>query len=436
MRAYIGLAVCMIVLSLSGKAQNYAIYNSYYLNPYLYNPAEASSDFTRVQLNHRLQWHGFEGAPKTITGTFTTQLNDSRAGIGAKFSSYSRGILETKDITLTYVYGIPVGPKKTFYFGLSAGAISNNINLTEAGANDPALLTYGADNIQPAGSFGMLLRTSSGLNLGVSLPQLVTPRYNASSHFENPTVAPSDNIIISTYYKRKVEGKIVNKKKRGMRTKVKTKESIAPLELYALYRYSSIGTSQAEGTVKLNLSESVWLAAHYRQFFGFGASVGFAFNNIMLNYSYEPGNDQQTRFSAGSHEINLGLRFGELKKFKRTPPTLRSTMRSNTSQQHIARFQQSTEDPDHSTAEKEEKKKYYVVIKSFADFTSADAFKLKLTNDKYNANIYYYEKDKKYHVYVFESGKAGDAHDEARNLKLYTKLKDARVLIVNIPKNE
>jgi cell division septation protein DedD len=123
-----------------------------------------------------------------------------------------------------------------------------------------------------------------------------------------------------------------------------------------------------------------------------------------------------------------------LRKFKRAAPALRSTLKANTGTQHIARFEQSTEDPDHTTAETNEKKHYYVVIKSFPDFNAADAFKQKLIGDKYNANVFYYDKDKKYHVYVFQSGKPAEAHDEARNLKLYTRLKDARVLTIIVPK--
>jgi type IX secretion system PorP/SprF family membrane protein len=428
------LAFVILLLPFAGKTQNYSVYNSYFLNPYLYNPAEASTDFSCIQVNHRQQWYGFEGAPKTLTATFTTQLNESRVGLGAKASSYSRGILQTNDMMLTYVYGMPSGPKNTFYFALSGGAISNNIDIAQADYSDPALLTYSADNIQPIANFGMLYRSANGLNFGISLPQLIGPKYNSSKNFENPTIVPADNIIVSAYYKRKVDGKIVSKKKRGIRTKVKTKESIAPLEFYTLYKYSKIGVSQAEATLKVNFTQRLWLAGLYRLNYGFGASVGFSFSNITVNYAYEPGSAPQPQFSTGSHEINLAISFGKQKKLKRAAPTLRSTLKTDPNIHH-ARFEQSLEDPDHEPGENLEKKHYYVVVKSFADFTSADKFKQKLTGEKFNANIFYYEKDKKYYVHVFDTPKQADAHSEAHNLKLYTKLKDARVLIVTVPKN-
>jgi hypothetical protein len=71
-----------------------------------------------------------------------------------------------------------------------------------------------------------------------------------------------------------------------------------------------------------------------------------------------------------------------------------------------------------------------VVLKGFADFNTADTYKKKILEQKYNADIFYYEKEKKFYVYVFQTTKASEATEEARNLKNYTKLKEARVLTV------
>src|SRR5688500_13517811 len=109
-------------------AQNYAVYNSYYINPYLYNPAEAATEYTYVFINHRQQWMNVEGAPVLTTINFNTMLNESRAGIGAKASSFKRGLLNTTDVALTYAYSIPLNQKSNIFFGLSGGIISNSID--------------------------------------------------------------------------------------------------------------------------------------------------------------------------------------------------------------------------------------------------------------------------------------------------------------------
>jgi hypothetical protein len=74
------------------------------------------------------------------------------------------------------------------------------------------------------------------------------------------------------------------------------------------------------------------------------------------------------------------------------------------------------------------------VIKVFNDFTAADVYKKKLIAEKFNAEIFYNPQDKKYYVHVLETVKAAEAHEEVKNLKLYTKLKEARVLIVTTGK--
>ena len=320
------------------------------------------------------------------------------------------------------------------FFGLSGGAISNTIDVTEIEPSDPAISNYLANNLQPAASFGVVVKSATGLNFGVALPQLFPSKFNSTASFENTSVSPLDQVIVSTYFRRKIEGKIVSRTKKGVRQKVKTNDSNAPLEFYALYKYSKFGTSQFEVMGKLNLGQYMWLGAGYRQSYGLTGAVGFSFNKFLLSYSYEPGGQPEPAFSQGTHEIQLGLRLGEAKKFKRETPMLRSTLRAAANDQHSARFQHHEEDPDEIRQQGAVTKKYYVVIRSFGDFTAADAYKKKLIEQKYNANVFYNEADKKFHVHVFDTVKASEAHEEARNLKNYSKLREAHVLTVTIKK--
>src|SRR5687767_5187146 len=84
----------------TSHAQNFPVYNSFYVNPFLYNPAEALTEYTQVFALHRQQWLNIEGAPTVSALTFNTLMNESRAGVGGKFSSYKRGLLNTTDVTL------------------------------------------------------------------------------------------------------------------------------------------------------------------------------------------------------------------------------------------------------------------------------------------------------------------------------------------------
>jgi hypothetical protein len=240
-----------------------------------------------------------------------------------------------------------------------------------------------------------------------------------------------DNMILSAYYRKKLSGKMVNKRRKGVNRKVKTDESYAPLEFYVLYKYAKAGNSQAEAMVKLNLSQNFWLGAGYRQSYGMSGAVGLAFSKFLLSYSYEPGNQPEPAFSQGTHEIQLGLKLGSLKSFRKKSPVLLSRLRQQTIQ-HSSRFKQEVP-PINSSIQLTtvSQTKYYVVIKVFPDFTAADKYKQELRDDKFNANVFYYEKDRKYYVHILETTKSAEAHQEVRNLKTYTKLKTAKVLTID-----
>jgi type IX secretion system PorP/SprF family membrane protein len=435
-RLYIFFGAFLIFLNSGLHAQNYPVYNSYPVNPYLYNPAEAATEYAYLFFNHRQQWMGIEGAPVLSTVTFNTLIDESYTGIGAKLSNYSRGILRTTDIGFTYAHGVPFNEKNVLFFGLTGGAISNTIDmnkLDDADLSDPALAGYLANNFQPSASFGMVFKSSSGLNFGITLPQLFAPKFNSTSQFSATEVTPVDNVLATLYYKRKVEGKVVNKRKRGVRTRQRTSGGYAPLEFYAVYKYSAYDNSQFEVTGKLNFSENFWLGAGYRQEYGFIGHIGFSFGQFLMNYSYEPGNQPETGFSQGSHEIQLGLRLGDLKKYRKAAPVFRSTLQRSPTEQHTARFQQSEEENLDQNKDAN-KKTYYVVLKAFNDFTAADTYKKKIVEQKFNADIFYYEKEKKFYVFVLSTAKSSEAYEEARNLKAYTKLKEASVLVVQSSK--
>lgn len=411
-------------------AQNFPVYNSYYINPYLYNPAEAATEYTYVFVNHRQQWMNIEGAPVLTTVNFNTMLDNSHSALGVKMSSFKRGLLNTSDVTLTYGYGIGLNEKTRLHFAMSGGAITNNINLDEADLSDPAVTNYLADNIQPAANFGFMLKSASGFNFGVALPQLFTPKFNSTSSFESTSVSPLDNVIVSAYYRKKLSPKMLNRKRKGVNQKVRADESYAPLEVYVLYKHAKAGNSQAEAMVKLNLSQNFWLGAGYRQSYGMSGSLGLSFNKFLLSYSYEPGSQPEPAFSQGTHEVQLGLKLGTLKTFRKRSPVLLSRLRQQTAQ-HSSRFKGEIP-PLNGSIQRTTvgKTKYYVVVKVFTDFTAADKYKKALRDEKFNANVFYYEKDRKYYVHILETEKSSEAHQEVRNLKTYTKLNTARVLTI------
>jgi type IX secretion system PorP/SprF family membrane protein len=425
------LAFLLVTFSFSVRSQNLPVYNSFYANAFLYNPASVATEDMYIFLHHRQQWLGIQGSPVLSVISINSLIDRSRTGLGFKASSYKRGLLTSTDITFAYAHGVPITKKSHLFLGLSGGAITNVVDVANASdPSDPALLNYQANNLQPAASAGFLYRAESGISFGVTLPQLFSPTFIDSS-FTAIDVSPFDNIIASLGYRKIVEGKMVNKKIRSMKTRARI-DVVAPLEFYLLYKHSAFGTGQFEGLAKLNLNQKLWVGASYRQSYGITANAGFNINRLSIGYSFELGSQPEQGFSQGTHEIFLGFRVGEKRIFKMPSPLLRSALKAPVGPQHHARFQSNVDDPNREleVAKSEPKKQYYVVTRSFIDFAAADKYKKSLIADKFNAEVYYYPKDKRYYVYTFSTTKSSEAHEEVRNLKNYTKIKDAKVLTV------
>lgn len=404
------------------RAQNFPVYSSFFNNPYLYNPAEAATEYTYAFANFRKQWVNVPGAPTLATLNVNTLIDQTRTGVGFKASSFKRGLLTTSDFYVSASHGIPLNKKLVLHFGISGGLISNSLDVNKiTDPNDPAISNYLANNLQPAANAGIKLTTLSGLNLGIALPQLFSPAFVNPTNFSATRVSPFDNMLFSLYYKKKLEPK-------GRGRNANKAPQYAPLEMYLMYRLSAVGNNQLEVVGKLNLSDHLWLAASYRQQYGFIANTGFAFDRYSLSYSYEFGGQPESGFSRGSHEIQLGVRLSSLKQFRYKVPELRSRVQT-TENRLDPRYRHQTMDEEEAKSSAQQKK-YYVVIRAFPDLALAEDYAKKLIKDKFNAKVFFYQKDKKYYVYVFETTKAGDANKEAKELKTYTKLKGAKVLIV------
>jgi type IX secretion system PorP/SprF family membrane protein len=388
----------------------------------LYNPAETATEYAYAFANYRRQWVNVPGSPSLVTVNFNTLVDQSRSGIGAKISSYKRGLLNTSDVLFTYARGIPVNRNSILCMGMSGGFISNTIDVNEiSDPTDPAISNYQSNNFQPAANAGVKLSLAAGFQLGAALPILFGSVYQPGE-LSSPGIMPFDNLLFSFSYKKKAEKKGKSKS---------PSPKYEPIELHTLYKYSKAGNNQFEVLAKYNASDNFWVAASYRQKYGVMGSLGFAIDRYIICYSYELGSQPQNGFSRGSHEVQLGVRLSGEKKFKFKVPVLASTLKSGEISHDPRYVTETIEDEEEASSKRADKKKYYVFVKVFTDFALAEQFKKTLIDQKYNAQIYFYRKDRRYYVYTFESAKQGEANDELKKLKEYTKLKGAKILVVS-----
>jgi type IX secretion system PorP/SprF family membrane protein len=310
--AKLGLMLLVLMTFTYGNAQNYPLTNGYTLNPYMYNPAEAGSKTTLAFVDYRVQWAGMTGAPKYMVAGANTLLNNTRAGIGFKVSSFTRGFLSTSDAQLSYAYGIPVSKTTHVHVGLSGGVLLQNVDFSKISiedASDPALVNL-TKSIIPSLSFGVMVKNTNGFNFGVVIPQMIRS-YTLSQDFD---IVPQDNLLVmasySTWAPPKSKVTSHNRSKKHVKSK---KPKGSPFEAFFLYRYSNVG-GQAEVSARYNFPSAMWLSASYRQNAGVIPGIGFNLGKLVLQYNYESG--LASDFPLTSHEVFLMAKLGEPKKFR------------------------------------------------------------------------------------------------------------------------
>jgi type IX secretion system PorP/SprF family membrane protein len=303
------LVIFMTAFVKIGHTQNYALQNSWQANPFIVNPASAATDYTMAYSTYRAQWLGMPGAPKFATLGFNTLLHKTRAGAGFRFSNFTRGFLTTNDISATFAYGVPINKTNKIFFGLSGGMLTQSINWGRVTDDTDPLLTTLNKSAIPSISFGVLLKSTSGFNLGVTMPQLArSEQLNTNFQFV------PDNLVVMAYYSTWAPQGGVKSHNRS-RSAAKRKKDGNPLELYSLYRLTQNG-GQAEIFAKYN-TKAAWVSMGYRQGTGIIPGIGFNLGKLNLQYTYEMGLGGDIPLK--SHELLLLAKLGEKKLFKGDP---------------------------------------------------------------------------------------------------------------------
>ena len=425
-------SILLLLLSFAVcHAQQIPVYNHYYNTPYLFNPAEVGSNgYLNFTVNHRQQWRGIEGAPTVSTLTFEAPFDYKKHAYGLTIRNFKRGLITTNDLLATFGYSVYFTRVSKISFGMSAGLTSTDINMNEIDdPNDPVLDGFLRNNMQPIANFGFKLKTKSGLNLGITLPRLFRPTLLNESNFQSFEFSPFDEILFVGYYKRHFNERIVRKRVKGVMRRMKVEDTYAPLQMYFIYKHSQVADSRIEVLATLNLSDDFWVGGAYRFNYGMSGIVGFNVGAFKFGYSYEPANNYVEGYTSGTHEIQLTYNIGEKRKLERSKPMLRTIEKKET---HRARY--SVEDISEGAGEdkgEDNSKKYYVVIKTFKDFDSADAFVRRMKEEKeLYTNIFYNKVDNQYHVYTFQTFKLKEANEQKRALQELTKYKSVTIIAI------
>ena len=301
-------------------------FSQYNRNQYLVNPGAAGAyDFVDITLGGRMQWAGFDNAPMTTyiygssalpkknkakyyprTSTRRGPIRYPRRGVGGMkhaFGGYvfadQYGAFRQIKFAGTYAIHLPLTNRLNLSFGVDLG-LSNRafladraqtLNVMTGVGNDATYAQYStsvSDYTMDVGA-GLYLY-SEDFYFGIAADQLTgdlvkfglgTANFDPKMHYRGTIgykIHAGDNVTITPN---------------------------------ALVKYVIATPISIEGGIQLEIQERFWLAASYRSSKTIVGMVGFNVNNVFkLGYSFDFTTSDIRNYSAGGHELVLGIMLG------------------------------------------------------------------------------------------------------------------------------
>jgi len=299
----------LIISELTLSSQETSIYENYYLDIFIINPAATGANyFPEADLSVRKQWVGFPDAPATflLAGDLRAgkrEFYDSRkflnknplkmagrVGLGASVFTDINGPLTYTGGILSYAYHLPVSTRSTLSLGISAiGSYYafNNSVLKPDQPDDPYLLS-GNDNVFSANfDLGIYFHNEdffTGLSVDKILPDFITLN-------EDKKAQPSFFLMGGT--------------------KIKLSGNSLMLEPLVVIKKTGDTDPSIDFHTKLYIKRLTWIAISYstagKMNFRFGIRL---YKMFYAGYNYEYTLSDVASYSIGSHEIHLGINLG------------------------------------------------------------------------------------------------------------------------------
>jgi len=269
-------------------------------NVQTYNPAYVGSrQAISVVGLYRVQWVGYDGAPKTQTLSVSAPIAKQRLGVGFSIENDKIGPMTATGAYADFAYHLPINEKSKLSFGTKIGANLLSASLSSVKLDDPNDVSFNS-NIQnktiPNVGFGMYYY-SAKFYAGISTPQILTK--TVSGDYQGQSI----NLYQQKTHVYLIAGKVFN---------LTESFDLKPTILTKVVAGSPL---QADLTTTIIYKQLLYAGAMVRTGESIGGLIGFMFSNTLLfGYSYDWTILNKTNsYHYGSHELILRYDFA-LKK--------------------------------------------------------------------------------------------------------------------------
>lgn len=278
------------------KAQEFAQYSQYTVNPILINPALAGFNGEhQLLLNYRRQWSGFPGTPSMVTFIYNGALAE-QSGVGLGIFNESIGAVNRFRAGGMYAFNFQADDFK-MSMGLGADYVQHRLNNSalvdpSLDPNDP-IIQAAADGISFFdAAFGIYATYKDRLFVSLSAPHLVRARLNTLEDLPETDPTSFRSFIAQ------------------VGTRVKFLEEGLNLEPSVCVRKMYLGPLVSDvNLIASILDDQLYAGVTYRFIRDAGSFAGLLLgakiNRFSVFYQYDAGFGTFQNYNSGSHEIGI-----------------------------------------------------------------------------------------------------------------------------------
>jgi type IX secretion system PorP/SprF family membrane protein len=288
------IAIGLTLFCIPAVAQQMPHYSQYYLNDFVINPAIAGTrDYYDVRVNNRSQWVGITDAPRTFTLSLHSPLKKKNMGLGGTIFTDITGPTRRIGINGSYSYHLRVSENTQLSMGLSAGIMQFAIDASKVTVRDQGdmYFTSGVQSaIVPDFAFGLYLYNKKYF-VGASAPQINQSRLKLVKDAET-SARLEDHYFVTGGYTFDLNEEF----------------QIQPV---ILAKYVAPTPIMVDISSRVIYKENLWLGLTYRTRDALSFAFGFLYQEqLMFGYSYDHTVSGLQKYSSGTHEVMIGIRFG------------------------------------------------------------------------------------------------------------------------------
>lgn len=280
-------------------AQQLPQYSNYMINDYAMNPAiGGSNSYFEGKSNNRYQWIGITDAPRTYILSVNGPTKSLKMGLGGQIFTDIVGPTRRTGLYLSYAYHLKVSDNVKVSLGLNAGILQFMVDGSKITLHDPSddIISNGLQSvILPDFGAGVYVYSNDHKwYAGASVPQVMQNKIRFFDYQTSTLSKLATHFYVTGGYKFDLNDDF-------------------KLEPSACLKYVKPAPLQFDIGLRAIYKEKIWLGAAFRYLDAISCMVGYVMQeNITFAYSYDITTTNIKKYSTGTHELMIGIKFHKM----------------------------------------------------------------------------------------------------------------------------